>query len=96
LSRRVWRLPQAEEDLLEIWLHVAKHNIGAADRLLDSIDRKCRMIGAHPEIGPLRTDIGADVRIVTAGNYLVLYRLAEDRIEIVRVVHGARHLRDLI
>ncbi|WP_348630368.1 type II toxin-antitoxin system RelE/ParE family toxin [Mesorhizobium sp. M7A.F.Ca.US.008.03.1.1] len=49
-----------------------------------------------PESGPRRPDIGADTRALTIGNYLILYRRAEGRIEIVRIVHGARDVSTLL
>jgi plasmid stabilization system protein ParE len=35
------------------------------------------------------------VRILVVGRYLVLYEPAPDRVEVVRILHGARYLRDL-
>ncbi|MFM6138177.1 MAG: type II toxin-antitoxin system RelE/ParE family toxin [Cuspidothrix sp.] len=35
------------------------------------------------------------MRYFPVGNYLILYREIKDGIEIVRVVHGARHLPDV-
>lgn len=54
------------------------------------------MLADHSAIGPARDDIGPGIRILSAGSYLVLYRLRKDRVDIVRVVHGARDLRDIV
>ena len=96
MSIRVWRHPKAQDDLLEIWLYIAKDNVSAADRLLDRIASKCARLADFPEIGPAREDIGRDVRALTVGNYLVLYRASKERVDVVRVVHGARDLRDFL
>lgn len=96
MSIRVWRHPKAQDDLLEIWLYIAKDNVTAADRLLDRIASKCAGLADFPEIGPAREDIGRRVRVLTVGNYVVLYRTNKDRVDIVRVVHGARDLRDFL
>lgn len=96
MSTPVWRLPKAADDLLEIWLYIARDNVSAADKVLDSIDARCRMLAEFPEIGTLREDIGPSVRVLVVGNYLVLYRARDDRVDIVRVLHGARDLRDLL
>lgn len=95
MSLRVWRHPKADDDLLEIWLFVARDSVRAADRLLDSIEEKCRLLATYPAIGPARDDIGPGIRTVSVGPYIVLYRQREDRVDIVRVVHGARNLSDL-
>ncbi len=96
MSVRVWRHPKADDDLLEIWLFIARDSVSAADRLLNTIEEKCSMLADHSAIGPARDDIGPGIRILSAGSYLVLYRLRKDRVDIVRVVHGARDLRDIV
>jgi toxin ParE1/3/4 len=93
---RIWRHPKAEEDLLEIWLYVARDSVSAADRLIESIADKVELLPEHPEMGPRRPDLGKGVRMVPVGSYLVLYKLGDRRVEIVRIVHGARDLRDLL
>ncbi|MEX2287026.1 MAG: type II toxin-antitoxin system RelE/ParE family toxin [Planctomycetaceae bacterium] len=92
----------AEESRLNIWLHVARDNIAAADRLLDAIDDKCRLYAAQPEMGDIRPDLGEMVRCFPVGNYVVLYRPIQDGILVLLVIHGARdipavlrHLRGL-
>ncbi|MES0032050.1 MULTISPECIES: type II toxin-antitoxin system RelE/ParE family toxin [unclassified Mesorhizobium] len=87
---RIVRSPAAEDDLIDIWFGIARDNPLAADRFLDAIAERIVQLGTFPESGPKRPDIAAEVRALTIGNYLVLYRLAEQRVEIVRVVHGAR------
>jgi toxin ParE1/3/4 len=46
-------------------------------------------------MGPARPDIARELRYHPVGNHLLLYRVIQGGIEIVRVVHGARHLQDL-
>ena len=89
------RTAQAEEDLIELWLYIAQDNPGAADRLLDAIEEKMVLLAAHPQLGPARPDIAADCRYFPVGNYLILYRMIPDGIEVVRVVQGARRLDNL-
>jgi len=95
LSVRIWRHPRVDEDLLDIWLFIARDNVAAADRVLDHIEAKFRLLADHPEIGRARPDIAPAFRMLPVLNYLVLYKVANDRIEIVRVVHGARSLEIL-
>lgn len=92
---RIVRSPAAENDLIDIWFGIAGDSPPAADRFLDAIAERILQLATFPESGPLRPDIGAGVRALAIGNYLVLYRLAEQRIEIVRVVHGARDVSAL-
>jgi toxin ParE1/3/4 len=87
---------RAEDDLSEIWLYIARDNPVAADRLLDTIDLTCAQLAENPKLEPVRADIAADLRYSIVGRYLILYREIVAGIEVVRVVHGARHLPDLV
>jgi toxin ParE1/3/4 len=87
---------QAEEDLIEIWLNVAKDDQRAADRLLDDLERRSERLAQHPGMGRRRPDIAAELRYLPVGPYLILYRLTEERVEIVRFVHGRRDLKRLV
>jgi toxin ParE1/3/4 len=89
------RTAQAEEDLIEIWTHIARDNLVAADRVLDRIDQVCGLVANNPGLGPARPDLAEGLRYFATGSYLVIYRPAPAGVEIVRVVHRARHLPSL-
>jgi toxin ParE1/3/4 len=90
------RTDRAEQDLVEIWLYVAQDNTRAADRLLNAIDDACGRLAKYPQSAPARTDLAPELRYSMIGSYLILYREVAEGIEIVRVVHGARRLADLL
>ncbi|MBG0798224.1 type II toxin-antitoxin system RelE/ParE family toxin [Methylocystis sp. L43] len=92
---RIVRTARAEEDLIEIWSYIAKENETAADRTLDALERKTRLLGLHPHIGREQPDIGKGVRSAISGAYLILYQLLGDRVEVVRYVHIRRRLEGL-
>ncbi len=89
-------LPAAEQDLQEIWLYIAQDNPKAADKLLDRIEAQCELLANHPQLGPARDDIAKGLRYYPLANHLILYRIVKKNIEIVRVVHGARNILDLL
>jgi toxin ParE1/3/4 len=93
---RLRRTARAEEDLIEIWAYIARDNPPAADRLLDLLDEKSRILAHDPKLGAARDDIAVGVRHLPVGNYLILYRDIGDGIEVVRYVHGMRLLRNLV
>jgi toxin ParE1/3/4 len=92
---RLLRTPAAERDLIDIWTYIATDNPDAADRLLDAIGERIRHLLDQPRMGRMRPDIAADARFLPIGNYVVLYRLTDEVVEIVRVVHGARDVTSL-
>jgi toxin ParE1/3/4 len=89
------RTPQANRDLLDIWTYVAKDSEAAADRLLQSIDKRCWLLAEHPQLGERVERYRPGLRRLTVGNYLVFYQLIEGGIEVFRVLHGARDIDQL-
>lgn len=83
---------QADEDLIEIWTYIAADSPAAADKLLRDLAAVFERTIDHPYLGRSAKEIALDARILAHGNYLLLYRLleADQTIELVRVLHGAR------
>ena len=94
---RVLKTPEAEVDLIDIWLHVSEDNVRAADRLWATFEQKFQLLSDNPLIGPARDELGTSVRSYPVGTYLVFYRPLSGGggIALLRVVHGARDLRRL-
>ena len=89
------RHPQAEQDLIEIYQHISRDNPPAAEKLVRTVNSKCELLARSPMIGRARPELRSDLRSFPYGAYLILYRIVEDGVEIVRVVHAARNLDDL-
>jgi len=85
----------ASEDLIEIWTHIAEDNPQAADRVLDRLEEAASRLADTPQIGPARDDVRPGLRYLVSGTYLLLYRIREGGIEIVRAVHGRHDLKGL-
>ena len=92
---RIQRTPRADLDLEELWFFIAQDDPAAADRWLDTLEGKIGLFADNPQMGPARPDIARELRYHPVGNHLLLYRVIQGGIEIVRVVHGARDLLDL-
>jgi toxin ParE1/3/4 len=86
---------RARADLDEIWWHIAQDSVREADRTIDRIVQRIQTLADFPELGPARPVIAPDARMLTVGNYLILYRKLSDRVQIVRIVHGARRLQSV-
>jgi toxin ParE1/3/4 len=94
---RVLKTPEAELDLIDIWLHISEDSVRAADAVWARFEEKFALLSDHPLIGPAREELGAGLRSFPVDNYLVFYRpLVEgDGVALLRVIHGARDLRRL-
>lgn len=87
--------PLAREDLAEIKRHIARDKPLAAARFIRSVrDRIRQTIGAFPEFGQACEQLAPGLRRFPIGTYVVFYRVTE-RVEIVRVLHGARDIEAL-
>ena len=91
---RVIRTPLAREDLKDIGGFIARESQdrSVAIRFLSSIEQKCQLYVTHPEMGEQRPDFRDDARLFPVGNYVVIYRLIENGIEVLRVLHGSRDI----
>ncbi|PIP01112.1 Plasmid stabilization system protein [uncultured Pleomorphomonas sp.] len=87
---------QARADMLDVWLWIAETS-GAtmADTLIERIERRVSMLANHPEMGPVRPEIAEAARVLVSERWLVLYCIDEMLVRIVRVVDGARDLRQI-
>jgi toxin ParE1/3/4 len=89
---------RAEADLDDIWSYVAKESgsIETANRLIDTITDRFSMVASFPYIGRAREeDFGPGCRIVTVGEYVIIYCVDNEDAVILRVVHGRRDLEGL-
>ena len=86
--------PKAEDDLVQIWVHIAKDNPAAADRVFLAAEKTFQNIAFMPGMGtPYKSKRSGlkGIRFHPVQNYpvyLIYYRKIESGIEIVRVLHG--------
>lgn len=92
---RIKRTPAAKADVLGIWKRIARDNFDAAERWLEKIDRALKLLAELPGAGARREEIAPGMRSFPVGNYLIFYRELKGAIEVVHVIHGARHLPDV-
>jgi len=88
----ILRHPQAGADLDDIWFHIAQDNLNAADRFIDLIEQRCRLLAENPLMGCSRSELAPGLRSFPVGNSIICYVPMENGIEIVRVVSGARNI----
>lgn len=93
--------PLARKDILEIANYIAIDNIDAAIGFIDVTEDTCRQLSEMPELGALcqfKNPLVADVRVWSVPgypNFLIFYRIQRKRLEIIRVLHGARDYEQL-
>ena len=89
------RSPQAESDLIEIAVYIARDNSKAATRWLNTIDEKLGMLSRQPLIGEMREEIAHNLRSFPVGNYVIFYEPFDEGVKLARVLHGSRDIDQL-
>jgi toxin ParE1/3/4 len=84
--------PDAEADLEGIGDRIAERNAIRAVSYVREVRERCHRIGDFPHAGPPRPQWGEGVRIALHGRYVIVYRVRDETVQILRVVHGARNL----
>lgn len=82
-------LPQAEADLINIEFYIAQDDILTAVRVGERIYDLAEKIEDNNKIGRTGRVRGTRERVVTGTKYIIVYQI-KDRIEIIRVLHGAQ------
>ena len=84
----IFWLETADADLAAITDYIGARNINAAEGMWHRL-RSCVLpLSAHPYLYPISDRAPGLREIVAHPNYIVLYRVAAERIEIVNVVHA--------
>ena len=89
------RTPQADSDLDDIWYYIATRSgsIEVADRLVDSITDRFLLLASNPNIGRARDeDLRPGLRTFPVGQYVIVYRIEEEDVLILRVLRGSRDI----
>lgn len=82
----------ANNDLLQLFSYLFDRNPVAADEILGDIDLKIRSLTNFPFIGRLRSTLGAELRSVVCGMYVIFYQVGRDQITVLRVLDGRRDI----
>ena len=81
--------PRARADLEDIWLYTAEHwSPDQANIYVDDLVQSFEALVGMPLIARERDEFDPPVRLHPSGRHLIVYRLVEDHIEIVRVLGG--------
>ena len=83
-----WR-PQADTDVEHIFSYIAERNLAAAVRLRDAIVACAERLPEHPYVYRRGRAPGTREAVVHP-NYILIYEVAADAVEIMRVIHARR------
>ena|SRR5208283_5171004 len=98
MSSRYSLAPQAAFDLVEIWRYI-KEQTGAttADRVESTIRERMAFLAANPGAGHRRKDLTEQaVKFFPVYSYLIVYRPDTKPLQIASILHGRRHVEQIL
>lgn len=87
---------EAQRDVAGIGQHIAQDNPERAASFIDELTAKFRLVAERPLSFPTREDWHPELRSALHRPYIILFRVADDYVDIVRVFHGARDIPNLL
>jgi toxin ParE1/3/4 len=94
--------PRARRDVAEIAGYIGADNLEASDRFIDEVHRAFELLSRMPQMGSARRFRREALkglrlwRVPHFASYLIIYRPIHRGIEVLRVLHGARHIEQLL
>lgn len=91
--------PRARRDLLAAVRWIANDNPAAARALRNAVARAAENIMAHPMIGPHRPELASPpyrFLSLTGFPYIIIYTPAQNPPLILRILHAARDILDIL
>ncbi|AYD02677.1 type II toxin-antitoxin system RelE/ParE family toxin [Neorhizobium sp. NCHU2750] len=85
---------QSHVDLLNITGNIAKDNPARADSFADELEAASLALSDMPKAFRVLTGRdGREVHLKPHGKYVIIYRVTERNVDILRIIHGARNYR---
>ena len=81
---------------MSAFVYIGERNLDAGERFLDAVNLDLRTIGSMPGMGAICEFADPrlkDIRSLPVSgfrNYLIFYPIGTDRVEFLRLLHGAR------
>ena len=85
----VWSTPGLG-DLIAIADYIATDDPIAAHDVIDRVDSAVGRLADHPRSGRPGRIEGTRERLVAKAPYIVAYRIRQERVQILRILHAAR------
>ena len=87
-----WKLA-ARLDLIEIIDYIAQENPQAAEKMKRLLDEAAERLGEMPYINRRGRVAGTREKIAHR-NYIIVYRITSDKVEILNIVHSRKNYPD--
>ena len=89
----IW-LDPALDDLRLVQTYIARENPSAAKRVVQRVVQAVHSLSKLPHMGRPGRVVGTREQMVLDTPFIVPYRVEKDRLEVLRVLHGAQKWPD--
>jgi toxin ParE1/3/4 len=94
---KVFTTPAAEADIEAIGSWIAKESPSRAISFVQQLRKSCRQVGDMPKgFIVVQRYLDFEIRRKPFRDYLIFYRIKNNAVEILHVVHGARDYSELL
>ena len=83
-------LPAAKSDFAAVIDFIARDNLFAAIEQGDEIERQVAQLVEHPSMGRIGWVETTRELVISRTPFIAVYRIEQNRIQILRILHGAR------
>jgi toxin ParE1/3/4 len=87
---------QAYADVDEIAAFIQRDNPVRAQSFTDELSHRIGQCVERPLSFPARDDLAPGLRVALHGNYLILFRIEDGVVHVIRVLHGGRDIPNLL
>lgn len=84
---------RAKRDISAIFDYLVERSPTGARTVLSRIEQRVVSLRLNPLLGPAVVEVDARMLAVTRTNYAVYYRIVQQEIVVLRVLHGAQERR---
>lgn len=85
---------QAEQDLLDLWLYIARDDETAADKFYSHIEERCGLYADNPDMGSERPELYEGLRCFPVKSYVVYYLPIDGGIDLIRILHSRQDITE--
>ncbi|MFN8555570.1 MAG: type II toxin-antitoxin system RelE/ParE family toxin [Candidatus Obscuribacterales bacterium] len=93
--KRLLFTPKSLQDFQEIHDYIAQDSIEAAADFIDRLQQRCNELCNMPGMGRKRDELASGMRSSAVGEHIIFYRVVDEKLEIMHVLHGKRNLRKM-
>ena len=75
---------------MQLDAYLSERSIAGADAVVDRIFEQIERLSQFPFLGQRGRVAGARELVVTATNYIIAYRLVDETLQVLAILHGAQ------